>query len=332
MAIPETNFDPPFNLTRASHVRLATPDLEASRAFYEEVVGLVVSDADRDTVYMRGVEEICHHSLTLVRATGDPVCEAVGFRVFLDDDLDRAKHHFDRIGVPAEWIERDFEDRSLRVIDPNGMPLELCARMATRERLDIDWQRHRGVGALRLDHFQFAVPDVAAAARFYADIGFRTSTYFVDRRFGERVFGIFMHRKNNPNDAVFMTRVGPRLHHAAFIVRETDALFRACDIAFNIGLGRAIEYGPGRHNMRGGLYVYFRDPASGHRIELLLAPVQMIDIDHEPRRWEESERIGWSPPPPRSWIDDASPFPGVPLVKPAVMQPPVVIEKARRAS
>jgi catechol 2,3-dioxygenase len=331
MAIPETNFDPPFNLTRASHVRLTTPDLAASRIFYEEVFGLVVSDEDSDTVYLRGVEEICHHSLTLKRTSGDAACEAVGFRVFREDDLDRAKHYFDRKGMKAEWVERDFEARSLRVVDPSGMPLELCASMDVRQRLEVDFQLHRGVGALRLDHFQFAVPDVVHAATFYADIGFRTSSYFVDTRVGEHVFGMFMYRKGSPLDAVFMTRVGPRLHHTAYIAPEPYSLFKACDIASNIGLGRCIEYGPGRHNMRAGLYTYFRDPA-GHRVELMQAPVQMIDIDHRPRRWEEKERLGWSPPPPRSWIEEASRFPDVPLVEPPVRQPQTVVEDIRRAS
>lgn len=331
MAIPETNFDPPFNLTRASHVRLTTPDLEASRRFYEEVIGLVVSDADADTVYMRGVQEICHHSLTLTRAKGDAVCEAVGFRVFREEDLDRAKHYFDRKGMKAEWVERDFEDRSLRVVDPNGAPLELCARMEVRPRLDVDFQLHRGIAALRLDHFQFAVPDVATAAEFYAEIGFRTSNYFVDARFDDHVFGIFMYRKDTPMDVVFMNRVGPRLHHVAFIAPEAYSLFKACDIASNIGFGRCIEYGPSRHNMRAGLYIYFRDPA-GHRIELLLQPAQTIDLDHQPIRWEENERWGWSPPPPRSWIDEASKFPNVPVREPPIRQPSMAVEGTRKAS
>jgi catechol 2,3-dioxygenase len=331
MGIPETNFDPPFNLTRASHVRLATPDLDASRAFYEQVIGLVVSDSDNDTVYMRGVEEICHHSLTLKRTTGDAVCEAAGFRVFRDEDLDRAKRFFDQAGMKSEWIERDFEERSLRVVDPNGIPLELCARMDVRPRTNVDFQLHRGIAALRLDHFQFAVPDVVTAARFYADIGFRTSGYFVDARIGEHVFGIFMHRKGTPLDAVFMTRVGPRLHHTAYIAPDASSLFKVCDIASNIGLGRCIEYGPGRHNMRAGLYVYMRDPV-GHRIELMQIPAQTIDMDYQPKRWEEKERQGWSPPPPRSWIEEASSFPNVPLREPPVRQPTATIEDVRRAS
>jgi catechol 2,3-dioxygenase len=320
LTVPATNLDPPFNLTRASHVRLATPDLEASRAFYEEVIGLVVSDATKDAIHMRGVEEIGHHCLTLVATGGGPACEAVGFRVLRDEDLDRAKRHFEVAGIAAEWVSRDFEERTLRVVDPNGVPLELCSRMETRERLNVDYQLHRGAAALRLDHFQFAVPDVAKAASFYADLGFRTSTYFTDSRAPGRVFGIFMHRKANPADAVFMTRVGPRLHHFACIVADAQCLFRACDIASNLGLAKCIEYGPGRHNMRNGLYTYFRDPA-GHRVEILLAPPQVIDIEEAPQGWDETNRYGWSPPPPRSWIDEASPFPGVPLVEPEIAEP-----------
>lgn len=257
--------------------------------------------------------------------------EAVGFRVFREQGLETAKQYFDQIGIKSEWIERDFEDHSLHVVGNSDVPHELCARMDDREQRDFDFQLHRGVAALRLDHFQYAVPDVTAAAQFCADIGFRTSSDFVDSRFDNRVVGIFMHCKNNPNDAVFTTWFGPRLHHAAFIASDAFSLFKACDIAFNLGLGHAIEYGPSHHNQWAGLFLYLRDP-DAHRIEMLLAPVQMIDIDYEPKRWEESQRWDWSPPPPKSWIDEASPFPGVPLVEPTIRQPPKALEEVRCAS
>jgi catechol 2,3-dioxygenase len=83
--------------------------------------------------------------------------------------------------------------------------------------------------------------------------------------------------------------------------------------------------------MRAGLYVYMRDPV-GHRIELMQIPAQTIDMDYQPRRWEEKERQGWSPPPPRSWIEEASSFPNVPLREPPVRQPTATIEDVRRAS
>jgi len=45
---PPTNYAPPFNITRASHLVFTARDLKASRAFYTEVVGLVVSDENGD--------------------------------------------------------------------------------------------------------------------------------------------------------------------------------------------------------------------------------------------------------------------------------------------
>ena len=62
MPYPPTNYTPPFNITRASHLVFTARDLKASRAFYTEVVGLVVSDEDDNTVWMHGIElwEILH--------------------------------------------------------------------------------------------------------------------------------------------------------------------------------------------------------------------------------------------------------------------------------
>lgn len=48
--IPQTNFNPPFNITRASHLVFVVRDLAESRAFYTEVMGLIVSDDDANTI------------------------------------------------------------------------------------------------------------------------------------------------------------------------------------------------------------------------------------------------------------------------------------------
>ena len=44
MELPKTNFFPPFNITRASHLVLTPRDLATSRDFYTEVIGLIVTD------------------------------------------------------------------------------------------------------------------------------------------------------------------------------------------------------------------------------------------------------------------------------------------------
>lgn len=319
MTIPSVASEPPFNITRASHIVISTADLAASRDFYVEVIGLVVSDEDAGAVYLRGVEESCHHSLVLEKAAGERHCRRIGLRAYTEDDLDRAKRHFDAEGRPAELVERPFQGKTLHVADEAGVPLELCATMERRPRLHLNFELHRGAGALRFDHFQLLAPDVHAASAFYTALGFRISDYFFDDDHDGYLFGAFLHRKSNPHDLVFLTRLGPQMHHFAYIVPESQNLFRACDIAGNIGLAHTIERGPGRHGQGHALYVYFRDP-DGHRVEILPPPIQVVDIDEEPVGWEQKVRFTWGLPPPHSWLHESTPFPGVEMREPPIQQ------------
>ncbi|HTG05516.1 MAG TPA: VOC family protein, partial [Bradyrhizobium sp.] len=97
MSLPTTNFEPGFHITRASHVVLTVRDLAASRQFYQEVIGLILTAEEGDTLYFRGVEEACHHSLVLRKAR-DVSCVRIGMRVFTDVDLDRLKAFFESHG------------------------------------------------------------------------------------------------------------------------------------------------------------------------------------------------------------------------------------------
>src|ERR1700750_2332058 len=77
MTLPEANPSPPFEVTRLSHVVLNVRRLSASRHFYEEIVGLVVTAADDEAIYLRGVEEVCHHSLILRASPPDSTAERI---------------------------------------------------------------------------------------------------------------------------------------------------------------------------------------------------------------------------------------------------------------
>src|SRR5580704_1911277 len=120
--IPKPNYDPPFNVTRASHAVLNVKDLGKSRAFYVDFIGFIVSDEDKDTLYLRGVAEACHHSLVLTRAS-TAEAERVGMRCFTEEDLEKAKYHFEKAGLPAQWVERPYQGKTLHVSDPLGVPL-----------------------------------------------------------------------------------------------------------------------------------------------------------------------------------------------------------------
>ena len=57
MRVPVPVLYPPFNIIRLSHVEYAVSDLEASRAFYCDTLGLQISHEERDCIYLRAMEE-----------------------------------------------------------------------------------------------------------------------------------------------------------------------------------------------------------------------------------------------------------------------------------
>src|SRR6476619_4797056 len=127
MALPQTELRPGFDITRASHVTLTVGDLDRSIAFYTGVVGLVVTERTADMAFLRGLEEVCHHSLVLQQTDGDATCRRIGLRVLLDEDLDPLHEHFAARGYTTAWAETAHQSRTLHVEDPLGVPLEFCA-------------------------------------------------------------------------------------------------------------------------------------------------------------------------------------------------------------
>jgi catechol 2,3-dioxygenase len=313
MSMNDLVLDPPFNVTRASHVVLNVTDLAASRAFYTDLVGLVVSDEDADAVYLRGLEEACHHSLILRKAPA-PSCARVGLRTRTEDDLRAAKDYFDARGVAARFVEVPYQGLTLHVADAIGTPLELCATMELRPRLMSCYTAYHAGAAQRLDHFQIAAYDPGLAYGFYQPLGFRCSEYTYSRRAdgGEDLWGVWLQRKGNPHDIVFTNGVGPRLHHFAYLIRDAHDLVHVCDVAGSLGLGQNLDRGPGRHGISGAVFVYFLDP-DGHRIELFNTHYQHIDI--EPAiGWELSDPRRadlWGMPATERWFTKATHFEGV---------------------
>ena len=313
MPYPQPVFYPPFNITRAGHMVLTSRDLARSKAFYTQVIGLVVSEETPTTLYLRGLEEICHHSLVLEKTNAAPVCARIGLRVLTEDELDKAARHYASIGLSPKWVEAPHQGRTLHVADPFGVPYELVAGMQRVERAIAKSMHHAGGVPLRFDHLQLHMTEIAEVAKFYTSLGFRTSDYLVAGP-ADDINGAFMHRKDIPWDLVFLRGTGPRMHHFAYVTPGAQDMFRACDSAGLHKFGPSVEHGPGRHGMGHVQFTYFRDP-DGHRLELCLeAPHLMTDLENEPVRWDIERRrnaIDWGNPPPRRWYDDATHFPGL---------------------
>jgi catechol 2,3-dioxygenase len=134
---------------------------------------------------------------------------------------------------------------------------------------------------------------------------------------------VFLQRKGNPHDIVFVNNAGPRLHHAAFTIPEVQHLMYICDLLGRNGFGASVEWGPGRHFGPGyARFVYLRDPDS-HRVELFTNHYQTIDMEDAPIRWQVSDlkRGRWGTTPPMSWQQEASTFAGAALSQPQKAEP-----------
>ncbi len=312
MPLPTPSQDPPFRITRLSHVVLNVSDLTASRRFYEELIGLVVTCADEQAIYLRGVEEICHHSLVLRLSSEQPTAERVGLRVLADEDLDAAARFLHEQGRAITWADIPYQGRTLHVCDAALTPLELCARMPTQRREILRFDKFKGAAPPRIDHVQIHVSDIARAADFYGALGFRVSEYASQDGTPETPLrSIFLARKGNANDIVLLSNEGPRLHHVAFVVHDpSTVLLRVCDMAASRGLRDNVEWGPHRHGLGAEQFLYLRDP-DGHRVELLSPPYQLIDLDDEPYGWTTSDNDvanTWGPSAPDTWRTEASRF------------------------
>lgn len=305
--LPDPVFYPPFNITRASHTLLSVRDLEESVRFYTSVIGLLVTELHEGTAYLRGAEEACHHSLVLrTCAVGEePQCDAIGFRVLTDSELDKAFEWAAGRNVIAQWVDRPFQSRTLRLIDPAGTPIELCAHMPVVDR-QMGHKEASLAFAKRLDHFQVLNPNVDHSTPFYVDLGFRISDAIV---IGGELEACFFWRKGSVSDLVLMEGAGPRLHHTAYLVRKPDDILRACDMIGELGFSALMtEEGPGRHGMDGAYYIYFRDP-DGHRVELFDGHYQTIDSELEPKQYPPNVAAPpWGLPTLESWFEEGSVF------------------------
>jgi len=267
-------------------------------------------------IYLRAMEERCHHSLIL-RTGSAADCAYLSFRVAGEEDIDKAAAHFERGGRATSFVERPFQGRTLRLEDPHGVPLEFYFKM---ERLPSIHQKYA------LYHgFNCFSPNVDESVAFYNEIGFRTTEYTSDSESG-RLWAAWMHRKGGVHDIAFTNGTGPRLHHIAYWVASPMNIIDLLDLMATTGYVDAIERGPGRHGIANAFFVYVLDP-DGHRTELYCSDYQTVDTDHEPIHWDLTDpqrQTLWGAPAPKSWFEHGTGFAGIKARKPDLAASPIV--------
>ena len=297
------------DVIRLGHVILVVSDLDRSRRFYVDLLGMNVVHDEPSALYLRGVED---REWTLKLELGPtPRARQFGFKVASEGTLDQLELVASAEGLPCRReVERD-RPSILRIQDPYGFPLAFYYQSVKHPWLLQRFDLHRGPGITRIDHVNLFSPTVGAMANWYRDsLGFRLTEYTEDS--AGLTWAAWMHRKGNVHDLAVTNGAGPRMHHFAYWVPESTRIMGLCDILAGARAEAAIERGPGRHGISNAFYLYLRDP-DGHRIELYTSDYLTVDPDFEPIRWDRDDirrQQLWGGPAPKSWFAEGSPVEG----------------------
>jgi catechol 2,3-dioxygenase-like lactoylglutathione lyase family enzyme len=95
-------------------------------------------------------------------------------------------------------------------------------------------------------------------------------------------------------------------HHVAFEIPGWESYRAICDHLAE--RGHVVEYGPGRHGPGNNLFIYFREPVSGLRLEFFSDMAHIQDDDeYVPPVWRPEDRPRtvnkWGPAPPESFLE-----------------------------
>ncbi|MCK9511035.1 MAG: 3,4-dihydroxyphenylacetate 2,3-dioxygenase [Pigmentiphaga sp.] len=301
---------PPFNILRLGYLEFQVSDLDRSRDFYVDVIGLFESARDDGAVYLRATEDREHHCVIL-RQADRPGVGHFAFKVAGEADLDLLEAKYRGLGCPARWYaagERYAQGRTLLVQDPLGFPVAFYASMEPAEWLLQQYHLHRHGVPTRLDHVNVLTPDAQKGYEWYVnELGFGAAELTESDPPENRIWASWLYRKSTVHDIAVMTGNGPAVHHAGFSVLEPMGVIRACDALAGAGYADNIERGPARHGISNALFVYIRDP-DGNRFELYTGDYLTTDRDAAPVRWNVNNprrQTLWGPPPPRRWYEES---------------------------
>ena len=299
-----------FDIVKAGHIELLVTDLGEAKKFYVDTLGLFATEADRNHVYLRGLEDRVHHCLTLTKSDS-PGVGHFAFRVADEAGLKSVDRLAKAKGCTTNWVESGEErgqGRALMVEDMFGFPVEFYSRMKKEDWMLQKYQHYRGAKVMRLDHFNIMVPDVAAAFEWYVeDLGFVCTEVTETEGKKPDMWAAWLRRKHTCHDIALTTGKGPRVHHAGFTVSDRASVMDAADLLASTGYLESMERGPGRHGVSNAFFLYLRDP-DGNRIELYTGDYISADPDWVPVRWKLNDpqrQTFWGAPTPASWFNEA---------------------------
>ena len=96
---------PAPDVVRSAYAQLAVTDLGAARWFWVDMLGFHIQYEDTNSLYLRGTDELTHHSLVL-RKGKTAALDHIAYRVRTPEDVDKAEKFFRQLGRPVRRLKR----------------------------------------------------------------------------------------------------------------------------------------------------------------------------------------------------------------------------------
>lgn len=256
-----------IQVTELGYMGIGVKKLDEWKHFAADIVGMeVTNDGEPDRCYLR--MDYWHHRLVLHANNSDDL-EYLGFRVAgaeefraMQNQLAEAGIKY-RVGSEDEAAERHVLE-IMKLHDPDGTPVEIFHGPEVQFRKPL--HPGRGMhgrfktGAGGLGHCIVREKDVAAAHRFYTQLGMRGGVEY-KIRFGKQVVTpVFMHC-NERDHTVAFGLAGPerRINHLMIEVDNLDDVGLTYDLVRQNKIPVTIT--PGKHSNDHMYSFYFKNPS-----------------------------------------------------------------------
>jgi catechol 2,3-dioxygenase len=308
-----------LDVAHLGRVELLTPDLDASRRFFVEVLGMDEVARAGESVYLRawGDYERCSLQLT---AAERPGAGTIAWRAAGEPALERRVAAVEASGRGLGWSDGEVgHGPTYRFTDPDGHVMAIYYEsehhvpegdQAPALKNQPQRMSTRGVGVRRLDHVNVWCRQIDLNSDYMVEhLGFRVSEQVVDDD-GRRL-GSWLHVTPKSYDLAYgrvdPAGVGGRLHHVALFVDAREYVMRAADVFLDAGV--RIEAGPAKHAVQQTCFLYAFEPG-GNRVEIISDPRLLLAPDWRPITWTLEERKrgqAWGTIMPESWFTYATP-------------------------
>jgi len=292
---PIDNGEP--GIAQLGHVTLSTPDIEKSLWFYRDLLGMEEVARDGDKTYLRAYQEHEHHSIVLQDSNKSELVHTA-FRTRRPEDVEiyaRRLHDQGIEVVEAPAGTKKGQGDAIRFFAPHsGQPTELfydiekpLAPEALRSNLISNTSKRRGLGVRRIDHVNLhcAGENVGPAeAWLQQNLGFKRREALVVP--GGPTIATWNSVTPQVHDVALVghwNNENAQLHHVALNLENFSDSLTAADILAENDI--QIDLGPAKHGVGQAMYLYVRDPGSGHRIELYSGGYMIFAPDWEPVNW-----------------------------------------------